>query len=386
MKKITYLLIVLIFLATKIQAQAPQTMSYQAVMRNSSNALLANTALGMKISILQGSATGTAAYAETQTATTNSNGLVSLQIGNGTATTGTFAGIDWSTGSYFIKTETDPTGGSNYTITGTQKMMSVPYALYAKNGITTAQANAIVAMQAQMDAQATTNSVQAATIAAMQAQITYLLPKPTVTVTVDSYTYNGFTQGPTIATNTGTGASYTFSYVGTGATTYAASSTRPTNAGTYTVTATVATNGNFGQASSSATAFTIVGAIFTIGLHPELGGYVFQISEDGLHGLVSETQNQGLVDWDGAQSLISNSINHSVDGQQFTDWRLPTLNELTQIYTNRIAIGGFTGVGSLPYWSSTPGFYGYSFYSITGGYSGYDDSFRQYKIRAVRSF
>jgi len=132
MKKITYLLLVLIFLATKIQAQAPQTISYQTVVRNSSNALLTNTAVGMKISILQGSATGTAVYAETQTATTNANGLMSIQIGNGTTTTGTFAGIDWSTSSYFIKTEIDPTGGSNYTITGTQQMMSVPYALYVK--------------------------------------------------------------------------------------------------------------------------------------------------------------------------------------------------------------------------------------------------------------
>ena len=128
MKKITYLL-VLFFLATKIQAQSPQTMSYQAVVRNSSNALLINTTVGMKISILQGSATGTPVYTETQTATTNANGLVSIQIGKGNA--GTFAAINWANGPYFIQTETDPTGGSYYTITGTQQMMSVPYALYA---------------------------------------------------------------------------------------------------------------------------------------------------------------------------------------------------------------------------------------------------------------
>ena len=126
------LLLSLAFFSLQAQAQAPQTITYQSVIRNSSNALLANTAVGIKISILQGSSTGTEAYAETQTATTNTNGLVSLQIGNGTPTTGTtFAGIDWAAGPYFIKTETDPTGGSNYTITGTQQMASVPYALYA---------------------------------------------------------------------------------------------------------------------------------------------------------------------------------------------------------------------------------------------------------------
>jgi uncharacterized protein (TIGR02145 family) len=109
----------------------------------------------MQISLLQGTASGTAVYVETQTATTNANGLVSIEIGTGTATTGTFSEIDWATGPYFIKTEIDPAGGGNYTITGTQQVMSVPYALYAKtaeNGITTAQANAITAMQAQITA------------------------------------------------------------------------------------------------------------------------------------------------------------------------------------------------------------------------------------------
>ena len=96
------------------------------MIRNSSNVLLANTQVGIKISVLQGSASGMPVYEETQTATTNANGLVSIQIG-----TGTFAGIDWANGPYFIKTEIDPTGGSNYSITGTQQMASVPYALYA---------------------------------------------------------------------------------------------------------------------------------------------------------------------------------------------------------------------------------------------------------------
>jgi hypothetical protein len=81
--------------------------------------------------VLQGNANGVAVYVETQTATTNGNGLVSIKIGTGTATTGTFAGINWAAGTYFIKTETDPAGGSNYTITGTQEILSVPYAMYA---------------------------------------------------------------------------------------------------------------------------------------------------------------------------------------------------------------------------------------------------------------
>jgi hypothetical protein len=113
-------------------AQAPQKMSYQAVIRNSSNALVVSTPVGMRISILQGSSTGTALYIETQTPTTNANGLVSLEIGSGTVVSGTFASIDWANGPCFIKTETDPTGGTAYTIAGTNELMSVPYALHAK--------------------------------------------------------------------------------------------------------------------------------------------------------------------------------------------------------------------------------------------------------------
>lgn len=113
-------------------AQAPQKMSYQAVIRNAGNTLVASAPVGMQISILQGSSTGTAVYVETQTATTNINGLVTIEIGNGTPVTGAFSSIDWSAGPYFIMTETDPTGGTAYSISGTTQLMSVPYALYAE--------------------------------------------------------------------------------------------------------------------------------------------------------------------------------------------------------------------------------------------------------------
>ena len=130
MKKI-YSILAGLLLTASVFAQAPQKMSYQAVIRNSSNALITSTPVGMKISILQGSSTGTVVYAETQTITTNANGLASLEIGTGAVTSGTFSVIDWSTGPYFIKTETDPTGGTSYTIFGTTQLTSVPYALFS---------------------------------------------------------------------------------------------------------------------------------------------------------------------------------------------------------------------------------------------------------------
>ena len=130
-KLITILAVVLI--TTNVFAQAPQKMSYQAVIRNSSSVLITSTPVGMKISVLQGSSTGTPVYVETQTPSTNTNGLVSLEIGTGTVITGTFATINWAAGPYFIKTETDPTGGTAYTISGTNELMSVPYALFSAN-------------------------------------------------------------------------------------------------------------------------------------------------------------------------------------------------------------------------------------------------------------
>lgn len=128
-KLVTILLAVLI--TACVFAQSPEKMSYQAIVRNASDNLVTNAIIGMQISILQGSATGTAVYVETQTTTTNANGLVAIEIGTGT-TTDDFSAIDWGNDIYFIKTETDPSGGTNYTITGTNQLLSVPYALHSK--------------------------------------------------------------------------------------------------------------------------------------------------------------------------------------------------------------------------------------------------------------
>ena len=129
MKKI-YSLVVGLLLTASVWAQAPQKMSYQAVLRNSNGGLITSAPVGMRISILQGSS---AVYVETQTPSTSANGLVSLEIGTGIVVTGTFATINWAAGPYFIKTETDPTGGTAYTIAGTNELMSVPYALFSAN-------------------------------------------------------------------------------------------------------------------------------------------------------------------------------------------------------------------------------------------------------------
>ena len=256
-----YTFLAAILLTTSTFAQAPEKMSYQAVIRNSGDALVTNQAVGMRISILQTTATGTAVYVETQTPTTNINGLVSLEIGAGTPVTGTFAGIDWAAGPYFIKTETDPTGSTTYTIAGTSQLMSVPYALYAK---------------------------------------------------------------------------------------------------------------------------TVADKTYTIGLWPELGGYVFRISADGKHGLVAETQDQGTSEWYNAQNLISDPSSHSIYGKKFMDWRLPTIFELQEMYNNKSSIGNFL---LYYYWSSTEFDTGSAWdIGFDIGNSNFENKVYSIAVRAVRAF
>jgi hypothetical protein len=130
--KRNYTLLLFLLATVSILAQTPEKMSYQLVLRGATNTLLTNQQVGIQISILQTTISGTAVYTETQTATTNINGLVSLEIGSGTSSDN-FSAIDWSAGPFFIKTATDASGGSNYSIIGTSQLMSVPFALYAKS-------------------------------------------------------------------------------------------------------------------------------------------------------------------------------------------------------------------------------------------------------------
>ena len=132
MKKLSILFFLIVLCVATLFAQAPEKFSYQAVVRNASNALVTDAPVGVRVNILQGGVNGMLVYMETHTAVTNANGLVTLQVGGGTVLQGVFVDIDWANGPFFLKTETDPAGGSNYTVTSTQQMLSVPYALYAK--------------------------------------------------------------------------------------------------------------------------------------------------------------------------------------------------------------------------------------------------------------
>jgi uncharacterized protein (TIGR02145 family) len=115
----------------KLSSQVPEYFSYQAVIKDSENNLITNSTIGIQVRIIQGSIDGSPVYSETHATSSNQNGLITLEIGSGSSSDD-FTAIDWSNGPFFIRTEIDPLGGSNYTIVGTSQLLPVPYALYAE--------------------------------------------------------------------------------------------------------------------------------------------------------------------------------------------------------------------------------------------------------------
>ena len=112
-------------------AQSPQSINYQAVIRNDAGIVVPNKAINLRFSIQEGLIVPPQ-YVEIHQVTTNSVGLVSLPIGKGIIQSGTFAGINWGLGIKYLKTEVDVTGGTNFSLIGTQQFLSVPYAMYAE--------------------------------------------------------------------------------------------------------------------------------------------------------------------------------------------------------------------------------------------------------------
>jgi uncharacterized protein (TIGR02145 family) len=138
MKKSMLLLVVFfIFTSVALKAQSPQKINFQSIVRNTNGVIVSNKSVNFKITILSGSTTGTPVYSETHLKTTDAIGLVSLQIGSGTVSSGIFSSLNWGNASHFIKLEADFTGGNTYVTLGTQELMSVPYAMYAAKTDTT---------------------------------------------------------------------------------------------------------------------------------------------------------------------------------------------------------------------------------------------------------
>ncbi len=119
-------------------AQSPESLNYQAVVRDADGAIRANQVTSVDFNIRQGAADGTIVYSEMHDPTTNEFGLVNVKVGEGTAATGSFAAIDWSAGPYFLEVLLNDVSA------GTQEFSSVPFSLYAKRALSAATADEAV--------------------------------------------------------------------------------------------------------------------------------------------------------------------------------------------------------------------------------------------------
>jgi hypothetical protein len=115
-------------LIISVQAQSTGKFSYQAIIRNNQGALVSQIPVTIRVTIVQGTFDGKDVYSEIQNPTTNINGLISIEVGGVAG----FNAIKWADGPFFIKTETDLAGGSNFTLAGISQILYVPYALHAE--------------------------------------------------------------------------------------------------------------------------------------------------------------------------------------------------------------------------------------------------------------
>jgi hypothetical protein len=359
-----FTLLVVVLLTASVFAQAPEKMSYQAVIRNTGGTLVTSTQIGMEINIRQGSETGTVVYTETQTPTTNANGLVSVEIGGGAG----FSTINWANDDYFIETKTAVVAPlTTYTITGVSQLLSVPYALNAKtadNGITGAQTTKLagIADGAEVNIQADWNQ-------ATNTADDYIKNKPSIPTAAD---------GSETKVTAGTNVTVT----GSG-----------TTASPYVVNATVS------------------GSTLAIGQSYQ-GGKIFWLDATGQHGLIAATADQSTgIQWYNASYTTTNAVRDGIgagmynteriianqgvgsypaqlcanyQGGGYGDWYLPSKYELNLLYLQKTAVGGFA---SAYYWSSSESSFTSAWVqALDDGFQGTTSKTDTHSVRAVRAF
>jgi hypothetical protein len=131
MKKNILAFVLMIALSSIVFSQSPQAINYQAVAGDLAGGILIEQNVGVRISILQGNIGGSAVYIETHDIITNQSGMINLAIGTGTIVSGDFSSINWGSSSYYIKTEIDADGGTNYVLMAVSLIQATPYALHA---------------------------------------------------------------------------------------------------------------------------------------------------------------------------------------------------------------------------------------------------------------
>jgi hypothetical protein len=394
------LTIICLLLAVVTHAQTPQGIPYQAAARNSSGAVLASTNISVRFTIRDSIATGVIKYRETHTVTTTAQGLFSVNVGQGSPVAGTFSGINWGMNAKFMQVELDPAGGSSYIDMGTQQMMSVPYALSSEalklNVSTTGDS-----LYSGGGNYVIVPGISAANCIVSAGTIT-----GTATVVAGS---------TTILSNATTGGTWSSSATGI-ATVSSAGVVTGVAAGTATISYTVS---NSCGSAVATRVVTVNAASLTVG--STFGGgviaYIYVAGDPGYvagetHGIIAAPSNQSTgIQWYNGSYITTGATgtalgtgmantNAIVTAQGagtyaaklcadlvlngYSDWYLPSRDELTKLYINRSFIGEFAPIY---YWSSSE----YSAFSAWGtffdvGITDYTSKSYTYYVRAVRAF
>ncbi|MBA7539028.1 hypothetical protein ES705_31306 [subsurface metagenome] len=430
MKK-RYLIVAAILISATIWAQSPHKISYQAVIRNTENNLVTNQQVGMQISILQGSVSGTAVYLETHITNTNANGLVSIEIGTGT-TSDDFTAIDWANGPYFIKTETDPAGGTTYTIIGTSQLLSVPYALHAKTAeritgtiietdpiFSASQANNITATDITNLGNLSGTNTGDQDLSSLATKTA--LGDSMVQVRSEIPDVSGFLKSESDPIYTSSQAANI-----TAGDIINLGNLSGVNTGDQDGSETIVTGGTNITVTGTGTMTNpyVLNTTDTLAIGDSYqGGIIFWLDATGQHGLIAATEDQSTsVQWDNgtfrynciigdglyagamntaiivAQQIADNQSGDfaakvcadysvSVDGVTYGDWYLPSVYELKLLYLQETAVGGFASGPNARYWSSTELVEDIACYlHFINGSQNNEYKYYKHYVRAIRAF
>ena len=425
MKKLILTTLLSCLIATVVLAQAPHTFSYQTVVRDNNWQVMQNQSVGVQVAIIEDNASGTIVYEEEHIATTNDIGLINLAVGGGTVTQGTFANIDWGQHLYFMKISVDVSGGTNFVQMGTTQLRSVPYALFAETANNPGPQGPI----------GLTGNTGAQGIQGIQG-----LPGDTGAVGPQGpigLTGNTGPQGIQGLTGN-TGLQGIQGIQGLPGDTGAVGPQGPIgltgNTGLQGIqgiqglpgdTGAVGPQGPIGNTGATGASFKFVNGVpvwvedVQIGDFRD-GGIVFWVDGTGQHGLVCDINDLVISTWGCYGTTISGAdgtvigtgsqnttdilagctaANTAADrcanstAQSYSDWFLPSKDELNQMYTNSAAIdstaiaNGGSAFTTNYYWSSSEYSNNWSrILHFNSGYQGWDSKAWNNYVRAVRAF